>query len=268
MDFTYFPTLIFFIYLMHLLTTCNSRQKLNLFFNNIHYHVDKFLTRADDEQIENEDPPDEKTDQIKTPVRFEDKYKEEYMNLSDSALTTEQLDNFKNNIILENTPLGNVLMFFDNKKETFVFYSDLTIPYRFLEVVGRKYVVTYNCKQLFIDMGEELKISEEKKTKKQDLKVEVPNLIKNNISSTNTKKDVFAKFKTYNNNVTKEVVSAPSKNTGPNTSSKKENVLLKENANRYKYEGKLVNYNFLQPIDKKHVDKRAAMSWADYKSQL
>ena len=44
-----------------------------------------------------------------------------------------------------------------------------------------------------------------------------------------------------------------------------ENVLLKENANRYSYEGKLSNFNFLKKVDRKVVDKKYGMTFADFK---
>jgi hypothetical protein len=44
-----------------------------------------------------------------------------------------------------------------------------------------------------------------------------------------------------------------------------EKVLLKENANRYSYEGKLSNFNFLKKVDRKVVDKKYGMTFADFK---
>ena len=41
--------------------------------------------------------------------------------------------------------------------------------------------------------------------------------------------------------------------------------ILKENANRYSCEGKITNYSFLKKVDKKNVDKRQAMSFAEFK---
>ena len=35
--------------------------------------------------------------------------------------------------------------------EQFDYYSNNVIPYRYLEVVARKYVLTYNCLELYID---------------------------------------------------------------------------------------------------------------------
>ena len=66
------------------------------------------------------------------------------------------------------------------------------------------------------------------------------------------KKDVFAKFKSYNKNNTKSSasVSAPSNNISKTNIKKDEKVVLKDKANRYNYEGKIVNYSFLKKVDK------------------
>jgi hypothetical protein len=85
------------------------------------------------------------------------------------------------------------------------------------------------------------------------------------------KKNVFAKFKSYNKEAgTGHVnIAAPPKNSIPNNkvteSNNNEKVLLKEHANRYSYEGKLSNFNFLKKVDRKVVDKKYAMTFADFK---
>lgn len=270
MDYTYLPQIAFvcyFFYLTYLARYGPNQQKITEFFN----VINAFLRQGDqtefDSESDDEAEESEKREEFK-PKRFEDKYLEEYKNLPNEELTIEKLDGLKNNIVMENTPLGNVVMLYDNKKEAFVFYSDSTMPYRYLEVVGRKYVATYKCKKVYVDMDEQLKVAEEKKTKKQEQKLE-PTSHKTDITtSTMPKKDVFAKLKAYNNNITKEAAAVPSKNAGSKDVTKKENenVLLKETANRYTYEGKLANFNFLRPVDKKQIDKRLAMSWADFKA--
>ena len=275
MDYTYLPQIAFvcyFFYLAYLAQHISNKEKLIEFFYIVHDFLRQSDQPADSDSDDNNEKEEPKREE-KKPKRFEDKYLEEYKNLPNEELTKEQLDSLKNNIVMENTPLGNVVMFFDNKKETFVFYSDLTMPYRYLEVVGRKYVTTYKCKNLYVDMEEQLKSAEEKKKQKQEPLEDVALESKNpekQINAANTKKDVFAKFKTYNNSVTKEVVAAPAKNAGNKDITKRdnENALLKDNANKYRYEGKLANFNFLQPVDKKQLDKRLAMSWADFKASM
>jgi hypothetical protein len=199
------------------------------------------------------------------------------------CIIDEQLKKFKKNYVIENTPLGNVLMFYNHDKLAFEYYSDLTIPYRYLETVARKYALTYNYRPLYIDMEEELKEYEKKLEEKEVREKEENDKIKlsNSNTNTNTKpKDVFAKFKSYNKEAgTGRVNTAPPpKNSIPqnrlanaNLKDKKdgngnsEKMLLKEKSNRYSYQGKFLNFNILQKVDKKVLDKKYALTFADFK---
>lgn len=177
--------------------------------------------------------------------------------------------------VMEYTPLGNVLMTYNVNRETFSYYSDSTIPYRYLEVVGRKFVKFFNCRPIFVDMEEELKICEEKnenerlKKEKDELLKQETGYNKNNI--TDTKKNVFAKFKSYNKDaVSGRVNKVPApKNNIPNNQSVNSNegnkILLKNNANRYTYEGKISNYNLIKKIEKKVTNKKYGITFADFK---
>jgi len=188
----------------------------------------------------------------------------------------ERLDGLKNNFIFEKTPLGNVIMYYNNSRESFEYYSDNTIPYRFLETISRKYVKTFNCKQIYFDMEFELrkqKEAQELKELKEAQELKELKLLEDSLK-VNTelvkKKDVFAKFKGYNTESGTGKVNrgvAPPKNSIPNNTMKKkdEKYILKENANRYTCEGKLANFSFLKKPDRKIVDKKYAMSFADFK---
>jgi hypothetical protein len=44
-----------------------------------------------------------------------------------------------------------------------------------------------------------------------------------------------------------------------------EDVIVKENANRYTWEGRFLDYSFLKKVDKKVTDKRFGMSFSDFK---
>ena len=92
-------------------------------------------------------------------------------------------------------------------------------------------------------------------------------------------KNVFAKFKTYNNNTSVKSMGAQKTNNMPipaglqdlakqvhseQTEAEKKH-LLKENANRYSCEGRFSGYNILKPIDRKLVDKNYTMTFAEFK---
>lgn len=201
--------------------------------------------------------------------------------LAREFIINQRLNRLKTNFIMEKTPQGNVLMVYDLERETFKYYADSTIPYRYLETVGRKYVKTFNCRPLFVDMEEELKIVEEKWTKEYELKKlkeleekkRLEELSKNpkNVNINVKKKNVFATFKSYNKNKgVNSMMAVPPKNSIPQSnvsvSKEDEKILLKERANRYTYEGKMANFNFLQKVERKVFNKKLGLSFSDFKN--
>ena len=176
--------------------------------------------------------------------------------------------------LFETTPLGNLIMRYNNKRETFEYYSDCSIPYRYLETACRKYVITYKCRPLYIDMGAELKDYEQKLIEKEnEQKIQVKENDKEKEKDKEVKKkSVFAKFKSYNteSGTGRVNTGAPSKNNiqSTNTNNRNEKVILKENANRYSYQGKINNFSILIKVDKKLVNKKYKMSFADFKKQM
>jgi len=201
---------------------------------------------------------------------------EEINNAAREFVINERFNGLKNSIIMEKTPLGNVVMFYNNSRSSFEYYSDSTIPYRYLEVLGRKYVITYNCKRIYVDMSKEIEEAEkklaEKKQKEEEEKKkqeEAAEKAKNNPDAETQepqKKNVFAKFKTYNKDTSIKAAAvpldrpAPAKQTAP-----QEEKVVKERANRYSFEGKLANFSFLKKVDRKAVDKRYGVSFAEFK---
>jgi len=120
-------------------------------------------------------------------------------------------------------------------------------------------VMTYWCKPLFVDIEEELKKAEEKL---EDDRKNEQSKVDNQKPTEN--KNVFAKLKNYNiqnkeqsvrpmkNRTNKNAVLPPqiqSKMKDINKPSEKQ--LLKENANRYTWEGRLTNFKRLQEQNKK-----------------
>jgi len=213
---------------------------------------------------------------VEKPVaKFEDKYIERVKTMEVKELSNERLAELKNSFVVENTSQGNVIMYWDNDRSTFAYYADHVIPYRFLEVVGRKYVIMNDCRKLFVDMEEEIKTAEQKledkKLEKERLAEEEEKAKQKKVDFQLPKKDVFAKMKSYNRDTSIKSVmtdpkkgSMPPKNTAVNTK-QSEDVVLKENANRYSYQGKMANFSFLKKVDRRVVDKNYAMTFAEFK---
>jgi len=228
-----------------------------------------------DDKLENSvEPVQEITPRVEVP--YPDKYLEKFksMPFDNESLDLESL---KNSIVVEHTPLGNVAMHYDIKREAFVYYSDSVMPYRYLEVVARKYVITFHCKRVFIDMEDEInkaktKIEEQKNVKKQQeeqaqqAKAEEKQEL--DLKEEPKKKNVFASFKNYNKNTTKDSSNKPTTgNSNATTTDNKnaEDPILKENANHYTCDGRYSNFLVLKKVDKTLVDKRLKMSFADFK---
>jgi len=105
----------------------------------------------------------------------------------------------------------------------------------------------------------EKKQKEEEKEKEQEEKMKTQ-------PTQQQAKNVFAKFKKYNKDTSIKSAAvpldrpAPAKQTAP-----QEDKIVKERANRYSFEGKLANFSFLKKVDRKVVDKRYAVSFAEFK---
>jgi hypothetical protein len=198
-------------------------------------------------------------------LKNEEVFDSEFQNKALDFVLNKKLDGFINNYILEFTPLGNVYMRYNYFKKSFEYFSNNTIPYRYLETIGRKYVMTFRCKQLFIDLENELKKASEVALEKEALEKEK---VTNN---------PVQKFKSYNKDIKMDNLYAKGrqgqnllppqiKANLPNVNAANgEKQLLKENANRYTWEGRLSSMQLLKKVDRKMIDKNYAMTFSDFK---
>lgn len=84
---------------------------------------------------------------------------------------------WKHRILFQNTPQGNVIMFYDLYKQAFTYFSDMQITYKWLNICAMKYVRLFRCREFFQDNSELpegfknkfniLKIEQVEKEKKQ-----------------------------------------------------------------------------------------------------
>ena len=167
-----------------------------------------------------------------------------------------KLDGNINNYILDYTPQGNVYMRYNNDKKSFEYFSNNTIPYRYLEPLARKYVMTYWCKPIFVDMNAELKKSEEKPIVTQ---------VKSNNKPFKYMGMSMSAKPMKNRNDAKILLPPQIKANFPDVNKPSGKQVLKENANRYTWEGRLTDFCPLKKINRKILDKKLAMSYADFK---
>ena len=140
----------------------------------------------------------------------------------------------KHNILFERTPIGNIIMYYEN--DEFKYYCDRTPSFGFLETVARKYVIVFHCKSIYKVYNEEKEKYEvkENEEKKEEVK--------------SKKKSIYANFKTYNNNKKPKIDD-------------NEPTLQ----NKYKYIGKIHEFNFSAPKEKK---KEKIMTIQDFLKQI
>jgi len=170
---------------------------------------------------------------------------------------------WKTRILCENTPRGNIFMFYDVYKQGFSYYSDIQgIPYSLLNAVAMKYVIMFRCRDFFVDdqitpiesPSFLIKLQEEEdaeeKTKKDKKKEDL------GVSGIVTKNAPFAKFKTYNTAMNKLANDSKQPSTESTTSCSVDMSAKIFTNNKFIYLGKTVNFSFIQKIPMKPTLKR------------
>ena len=221
--------------------------------------------------------------------KYEDKYSKSVIlqkrALAAAAAAALDLDTLKHTFVMETTPLGNVLMMYNSSREMFEYYSDQTIPYRFLEVVCRKFVKMFDCPQLYFDMTAEIETCETVMKEKEEQKRTAEEATKNANAAANANanananarpsKNVFAKFKSYNKDslavMNRGVVAGERGGTNSNPRNNQHmqsqvnaytTLIVKERLNRYSYKGKLSTFNILQKPNV--ATKRKLLSFSEF----
>ena len=189
------------------------------------------------------------------------KYFEELDELKERDLSDHELLELRDKVVTENTPRGEVILYYNKDSETFFYYcQSKEIPYKYLEAVARHYVCIYDCKNLYIDDdknknkvvsdyckdGHELKTGKEceKHEGRGDEDEEDEEGEEN--SKKTEKMNVFASFKSYN----------------------KENIKIttdyEKKVNRYTYKGKLGDYE-KEKINKINDEEIVEVDFASFK---
>ena len=175
---------------------------------------------------------------------------------------------WKSRILHENTPRGNVMMYYNPYSLSFVYHSDeQIIPYNILEQVAKKYVVVYRCKDFFIDMvtrpdNKFLAILQKEEDSMKSKKMKVDDITKC-VTATNAaagSKDVFASLKDYRSTTTNApptTLSTPSVPSSTMIEKKKKTDELTDVkfSNKFVRIGKMCEFNILQKPPNKEIEK-------------
>jgi hypothetical protein len=236
--FAYFMSVCSFIYSMVWLQNRYDKwngSKMEFMFNESHT----------DSESENE--------KMNKEIPYEVEMFDEYDNLDDNELTEEYVKDLGLNTITDTTPRGDVLMYYSKFLNSFIYYSKTKeIPYKYLETVARKYVIKYNCKRLYVDIRKEYekgvqKYKEMKEKEEHDKKEKLEG--ESDKSKENKKKQLFVALKTYN------------RKADVNAKQKDKIYILKEQANRYSYRGRIDEYK--EPSVEEQEQEQEDMSHHD-----
>jgi hypothetical protein len=168
---------------------------------------------------------------------------------------------WKTRILYENTPRGNVIMYYDVYKFGFTYYSDQTIPYCILNAVAMKYSIIFCCRHFFMDEVTTIeaknaffpKLENNEQQENQDLEKQQYNFVSPLIKiyfEEEKKEEPTEKTKIDAKELIKNAPLAKLKNYKMTTVKNSDNttvaalpVLLK---NKFIYLGKTMNYFILQ----------------------
>ena len=200
---------------------------------------------------------------------------------AEEAHKKECLENMYHSTIREtiNDFYGDVIMCYDHATLSFAYYARTgNIPYKYLETISRKYMIETNApRDIHVDIRSEYNKAKNKNNTTNKIISSTPVTAATTATSTSTSTatatsttttstatttpvaeevDVFAKLKSYNNasnlntyttNDTKDkthkfVNEQQDANTNTNTNTNTDTKILRENANRYSYRGKIADF--------------------------
>lgn len=178
------------------------------------------------------DDTPELIEDVKDPEPVKERYEDKYLTKFHALLQNQNQvlsETINKRFVVEMTPVGNVIMQYDVGKESFVYYTDNIIPFRYLETIARKYVCVFNCKELFIERHEQKVVQ----TSQVSIK-------------------------------TKDLMN---QTRNPQLKEKeKQKTQIEVKMNRYSNAGRFSNFSILQPVAKHVTDKKRLLRFSDFKS--
>jgi len=161
---------------------------------------------------------------------------------------------WKTRILFENSPRGNIIMYYDAYKQGFSYYTDVNgIPYNILNAVAMKYIIRFRCHDFFMDNEY---LDEQKESPLIKLYMEYEKSNEKKEDNNNNKKNAFdenapfAKLKNYKLNLSSSKNEDNKEKTNDNKPEKK--VDKEYSRNLFIHMGKVSNFQLLQKVPKKN----------------
>ena len=197
-------------------------------------------------------------------LAFEDKYFKEYdkwkYTQSEEETTEEHkkecLENMYYSTVREtiNDFYGDVIMCYDNKTSSFAYYARTgAIPYKYLETISRKYMIETNApRNIHVDIRSEYDKAKQAAAAAAAADDHAADDHAAAAATTDTddhEDTVYVKLKSYNtasnlkiHTHTNDKTTTEQNPSSNNNNNNKSNVILRENANRYSYRGKITDF--------------------------
>ena len=203
--------------------------------------VAKFVYFPHLEKIKNEKEwSDEEEEEEEKEILYEDKYP---LSETEEDCVSEKEVLYKRLTVIETTPDGVVVLKYSKEREGFEYWSDKKlITYKYLDTVARRFVLVFDCKNIYIDRNKNLKMKEQKRKEEranEKMKTE------DKEEEQNSDDDLFVSKKSTNK-------------------TNKEEKIVADVANKYIYMGKVNDFdNFKQ--QREAINEKKHFSFSDFK---
>ena len=127
------------------------------FINAFAYYFNSEVTKEKDTKIS--DPIDVYINKITKRYELEMQEQNGVQTTNEIEKQDEQTKQIVNeqNFMFEYTPLGYVIMKYNNGINSFEYYANRSLPYRLLEALSKKFVMLFGCKKIYKHMKNEIK---------------------------------------------------------------------------------------------------------------
>lgn len=156
---------------------------------------------------------------------------------------------WKHRILFENTPRGNVIMYYDPYKLAFAYYCDTSsMSYKLLNAIAMKYVIRFHCVDLFVD-NEVLPVEcVSPLIKTLYIDEPVKNKPKSNHAGIDLKNAPFVKLKKYDTSVKNTKNKDESKDEKKDENKDEKKLIIHNN---FVCIGKIINFSFISKVEKR-----------------
>ena len=164
----------------------------------------------------------------------------------------KKVRNFNGLFVKDTSPAGDVMLFYNAKEKTFLYYSERReIPFKYLETLARLFVCTHKCKDIYIDYIDEYRKAKNKIEEAREAReVKARKMAEEDDEK---EESVFAIFKKQK--IEKEAITP---------------AIITERCNKYIYKGKIKDYEIEEEKKRKALflnedSSEKKMSFSEFK---